>query len=54
MTTSEKPDKNRKKFFENLEKLSFDKLVEKYTYTPSILKKVVGKAKRVVKKIIRK
>ena len=54
MTTSVKPDPNRKKFFENLDKMPFDELVKKYTYTPSIFKRILWKVKRVVKKIIKK
>ena len=54
MTTSVKPDPNRKKFFENLDKMPFDELVKKYTYTPSAFKRILWKVKRVVKKIIKK
>lgn len=54
MTTSVKPDPNRKKFFENLDKMPFDELVKKYTYTQSIFKRILWKVKRVVKKIIKK
>lgn len=54
MTTSVKPDPNREKFFENLDKMPFDELVKKYTYTPSIFKRILWKVKRVVKKIIKK
>lgn len=54
MTSSAKKDSNREKFFENLDKMPFDKLVKKYTYTPSIFKKVYWKLKRIAKKVIRK
>ena len=54
MTTSVKPDPNREKFFENLDKMPFDELVKKYTYTPSVFKRILWKVKRVVKKIIKK
>ena len=54
MTTSVKPDPNREKFFENLDKMPFDELVKKYTYTPSAFKRILWKVKRVVKKIIKK
>lgn len=54
MTTSVKPDPNREKFFDNLDKMPFDELVKKYTYTPSIFKRILWKVKRVVKKIIKK
>ncbi len=54
MTTSVKTDPNREKFFENLDKMPFDELVKKYTYTPSIFKRILLKVKRVVKKIINK
>ena len=54
MTTSVKPDPNREKFFDNLDKMPFDELVKKYTYTPGIFKRILWKVKRVVKKIIKK
>lgn len=50
MTKSVKPDYNRKKFFENLDKMPFDKLVKKYTYTPSIIKRIYWKVKRIAKR----
>lgn len=40
-----KKDPNRKMFFKKLDKLSFDKLVEKYTYKPSFFRKVINKLK---------
>ena len=54
MTSSVKKDPNREKFFENLDKMLFDELVKKYTYTPSIFKKAYWKLKRIAKKVIRK
>lgn len=54
MIESAKMDKNRKKFFENLDKLDFDKLVKKYTYQPSIFKKIEFKIKGVIKRIIKR
>ena len=53
MTKSVKPDYNREKFFENLDKMPFDKLVKKYTYTPSIFRRILWKVKRGIKKVIR-
>ena len=53
MTKSVKPDPNREKFFENLDKMPFDKLVKKYTYTPSIFRRILWKVKRGIKKVIR-
>lgn len=53
MTKSVKPDHNREKFFENLDKMPFDKLVKKYTYTPSIFRRILWKVKRGIKKVIR-
>ena len=50
MTKSVKPDYNREKFFENLDKMPFDKLVKKYTYTPSIIKRIYWKVKRIAKR----
>lgn len=52
MTKSAKKDKQSDKFFENLDKMDFDKLVKKYTYTPSKLKKIINKIKGIIKKII--
>ena len=54
MIKSAKKDKNRKKFFENLDSLPFDELVKKYTYKSNMISKIVGKIKRIVKKIIKK
>ena len=54
MIKSAEKDKNRKKFFENLDSLPFDELVKKYTYKSNMISKIVGKIKRIVKKIIKK
>lgn len=53
MITSVKEDKNREKFFENLDKMNFDELVKKYTYKPNIFRKIIGKIKRMMKKVIK-
>ena len=54
MTKSVKKDKKSDKFFKNSDKMEFDKLVKKYTYTPSKLKKIINKIKGIIKKIINK
>ena len=54
MTSSVKKDPNMENFFENLDKMPFDELVKKYTYTPSIIKRIYWKVKRITKKVIRK
>jgi len=51
MINSVKQDKNRDNFFNHLEKLDFDILVKKYTYKPSLLKKMMQKGKCAIKKI---
>ena len=53
MTKSADKDPNREKFFKNLDKLEFDELVNKYTYTPSIFKRIMRKGKNIIKKIIK-
>ena len=53
MTESVKPGPNREKFFENLDKMPFDELVKKYTYTPSAFRRIIWKVKRKIKKVIR-
>ena len=45
MLKSVKADSKRKKFFDNLDKLPFDKLVEKYTYRRSFIKRAFLKIK---------
>ena len=47
-----KPAK-RDEFFENLDKVSFDKLVKKYTVQVPLWKKILGKGKRIIKRIIK-
>ena len=54
MTKSAHKDPNREKFFKNLDKLDFDKLVKKYTYQPSVFKKIKFKIKGAIKKIIKR
>lgn len=54
MCKSEVPDKNRKKFFDNLEKTNFDELVKKYTSQPGFIKKIMRRCKNKIKKIIRR
>lgn len=49
MIESVKQDKNRKKFFENLDKMKFDKLVKKYTYKRGIIKRIYSKIKNILK-----
>lgn len=46
---SAKTDSNREKFFSNLDRLKFDKLVNKYTYRPNLYKKIINKLKKVLK-----
>lgn len=53
MIKSVNKDKNREKFFENLDKLEFDVLVNKYTTKPSIIARVISKFKRIVKSVLR-
>ena len=50
---SPKNSKNEK-FFEDINKKSFDEVVKKYVPEPSIAKKVLRKVKRTVKRIIKK
>lgn len=54
MISSAKQDKNRGKFFENLNNLEFNELVEKYTYRPSFIKKVNNKLKFIIKKVLKR
>lgn len=49
MLESATPDKNRDKFFKNLDKLEFDKLIKKYTFQRSLLRRILGKCKRFIK-----
>ena len=54
MITSVKMNKNREKFFNELDETDLDSLVKKYIKKRSIVRRVLGKAKRIVKKILRK
>ena len=47
-------NKNTETFFENLDKISFDKLVKKYVPELSICKRIINKGKVIVKKILKK
>lgn len=48
MITSVKIDTKRDKFFKNLDKMSFDKLVKKYTSKPNIIQRVKKKIKKII------
>lgn len=52
--TSVNADVNREKFFDNLDKVSFDKLVKNYTYKVPVYRRLLGKVKRIIKKLIKK
>lgn len=47
-------NKNRDKFFNELEEKSLDELANKYIPKPNVIKRVLGKVKRIVKKIIKR
>ena len=47
-------NKNRKRFFDNLEIMTFDVLVKKYVPDPSFIKKIGRKFKNIIKKVIKK
>lgn len=49
MIKSEKTDKNRDKFFRDLDKLDFDKLVKKYIPKKSLLRRVLSKCRKILK-----
>lgn len=49
MISSVKKDVKREEFFQNLETMSFDKLVKKYTTKSSIIKRVTNKILRILK-----
>lgn len=51
---SVKYNRNRDKFFEKIDDMEFDELVNKYMVKPSFTRRMTEKAKRVVKKIIKK
>lgn len=53
MIKSVNMDRNRDKFFENLDKIEFDKLVKKYTYTPWIARRIIRKTKKLIKKLLK-
>lgn len=53
MINSAKMHKNREKFFKELENTNLEFLVKKYT-KKSLYKKILGKTKRIIKKIIQK
>ena len=50
MLKAAEPDPKRKEFFDNLDKVPFDKLVKKYTYKKSFMKRAFSKMKRILKK----
>lgn len=54
MVSSVKMNKNREKFFNDLDKNDLDSLVKKYIKKKSILRRILGKVKRIVKKRIKK
>ena len=54
MISSVKMNKNSEKFFNDLDKNDLDSLVKKYIKKKSILRRILGKVKRIVKKIIKK
>lgn len=49
MTKSVEMNKNREKFFENLDNIEFSKLVKKYTSHNIISKRIIKKIKRIIK-----
>lgn len=51
MTESAKIDKYRERFFENLDKVDFDKLIKKYTYKRGIVKRIFSKLRKVIKNL---
>lgn len=53
MVKSSTKDKNREKFFDNLNNLEFDILVKKYTEQPNFISKCITKSKKIVKQIIK-
>lgn len=52
MTKSAKKDIKREEFFRNIDNIRFDKLVNKYTSSPGLFKKILSKSKRMIKKIV--
>jgi coenzyme F420-reducing hydrogenase beta subunit len=53
MIKSVTKDYNREQFFDNLDKMDFDKLVKKYTYKTPMYKRAITKFKNIIKKIIK-
>lgn len=53
-SNSSKMDKNRDKFFKNINKIDFAELVKKYTSKSSIYKQIINKCKKIIKTIIKK
>ena len=53
MIKSANMDKKREEFFKNLNNMRFDKLVQKYTYTPNIFKRITRKFKNIIIKSIK-
>lgn len=52
MIMSPKEDPKREKFFNNIDKLSFDKLVKKYTIKQPLHIRIINKLKKILKAII--
>lgn len=53
MVKSSTKDKNREKFFDNLNNLEFDILVKKYTEQPNFISKCITISKKIVKQILK-
>lgn len=53
MIKSVKLDPNREKFFENLDQMPFDELVKKYTYKPTMFRRILWKVKQIVRELLR-
>ena len=47
-------NKNRDNFMNETNDENFDIVVNKYIKKPSIIKKILGKVKRIIKKIVKK
>lgn len=54
LISSVKKDPNREKFFKNIDKLPFDELVERYTYKPTVFRKVINKLRYELSKVRKK
>ena len=48
MVSSSTKDKNRDKFFKNIDNMEFDKLISKYTHHNNIVKKIVKKLLKIL------